>query len=118
MGTKTRERTHQPSGLESDRPRKLTKLELLPPPNSELGFVIIVRLAMSGPITSWIPKGGDIFVKARVPITLRSVMHIGEPIDIYGSDSRLVYTSRGYPVETHMAPGDVLDLNLRLIVNA
>ena len=117
MGTKTRERTHQPSRLESDRPRKLTKLELLPPPNSELGYVIIVRHAMSGPITSWVPEGGDIIVEARVDITQRAVMHIGEPINIYGQDGRLVYTSRGYPAETHMSRGDVLDLRLTLVVN-
>jgi len=118
VGTKTRKRTHRPSSLESDPPRKLTKLELLPPPNSELGYVIIVRLAMSGPITSWVPRGGEIVISARVDITRRAVMHIGEPIGIYGSDGRLVYTSTGYPSEVHMDHGDVLELTLNLNTHA
>ena len=118
MTTKTSEQTYKPSKLESDRPRKLTKLELLPPPNSELGYVIIVRHAMSGPITSWVPKRGEIVVEAHVGITKRAVMHKGEPIGIYGSDGHLVYTSTGYPSRVVMHLGDVLYLSLKLVVDA
>ena len=45
-------------------------------------------------------------------------MHIGEPIGIYGSDGRLVYTSTGYPSEVHMDHGDVLELTLNLNTHA